>query len=334
MKLPPEAQDSLAKIDTSSKFLLGLINDILDLSKAESGKLQLNPEPYTPIEFRHYVDAIASPLFASRYQHFVYESQHLLDDRIPLFDKLRFNQVIFNLLSNASKYSPEGASITYRIDQTPLPRNRTSYKSWIMNTGLATRVGQNPRAASEHPLGKGQGCSGLITGRSARFKFSSGRFSMLRFAAWYSMGMPWGNTRFKTSWMPSPSVRNSRNCGCRRHLAVGQTKADSFTTLDPNWRSTVSSKSLSADIAELRQPVRASVSNVPSVGSDLRLQRFKVRSTSQSRSSLKLPTAPVIPTIARRDCVATSVTLLETSTTIIGSSRPSTAQTVPARRSA
>jgi CheY-like chemotaxis protein len=136
MKLPPEAQDSLAKIDTSSKFLLGLINDILDLSKAESGKLQLNPEPYTPIEFRHYVDAIASPLFASRYQHFVYESQHLLDDRIPLFDKLRFNQVIFNLLSNASKYSPEGASITYRIDQTPLPRNRMLMKIAVIDHGI------------------------------------------------------------------------------------------------------------------------------------------------------------------------------------------------------
>jgi signal transduction histidine kinase len=48
MDLPPAAQENLQKIDTSSKFLLNLINDLLDMTKAESGKIELHPEPYPP----------------------------------------------------------------------------------------------------------------------------------------------------------------------------------------------------------------------------------------------------------------------------------------------
>jgi signal transduction histidine kinase/PAS domain-containing protein/ActR/RegA family two-component response regulator len=136
MDLPAPAKDSLDKIDTSSKFLLGLINDILDLSKAESGKLELNPEPYSPEEFERYVNAVASPLFASRYQHFVFKGSEPLHDRIPLIDKLRLNQIVFNLLSNASKYSPEGATIIYQAESIPLPKNRMLIKMSFVDHGI------------------------------------------------------------------------------------------------------------------------------------------------------------------------------------------------------
>ena len=110
---PPKTKDCLAKIDSSSKFLLGLINDILDMTKAESDKIELHPEPYPPQEFHEYLDAVFMPLFRDKRQKFLLDS-HPVKGRVPVMDKLHINQVVFNLLSNAVKYTPEGGTITYR----------------------------------------------------------------------------------------------------------------------------------------------------------------------------------------------------------------------------
>jgi PAS domain S-box-containing protein len=112
MDLPREAGENLAKIDTSSKFLLGLINDILDMTKAENNQVEFHPEPYFLKEFTGYIDAVIRPLCNDKRQIFRFESGHE-DDAVPLFDKLHINQVLFNLLSNAVKYTPEGGTITY-----------------------------------------------------------------------------------------------------------------------------------------------------------------------------------------------------------------------------
>jgi signal transduction histidine kinase/CheY-like chemotaxis protein len=112
---PPRTADCLAKIDTSSKFLLGLINDILDMTKAESDRLELHPEPYPPEEFYRYLDAVVLPLCREKNQRLIVES-HPIPGRVPVMDKLRINQVVFNLLSNAVKYTPEGGTITYRVE--------------------------------------------------------------------------------------------------------------------------------------------------------------------------------------------------------------------------
>jgi len=111
----PQLADCLDKIDVSSKFLLGLINDILDMSKAESEKIELHPEPYPAEEFFSYLDSVFLPLFKEKNQRFSVDARSV-PGRIPVMDKLRINQVVFNLLSNAVKYTPEGGSVTYRVD--------------------------------------------------------------------------------------------------------------------------------------------------------------------------------------------------------------------------
>ncbi|MCI2069199.1 MAG: ATP-binding protein [Bacilli bacterium] len=117
MNLAPEVRDNLEKIDTSSKFLLSLVNDILDMAKAESGHLNLHPEPYPLGEFERYIRAIAEPLCLSRYQTFKFNASALIPGRIPYFDKLRLNQIMFNLISNASKYTPPHGEITFIISE-------------------------------------------------------------------------------------------------------------------------------------------------------------------------------------------------------------------------
>jgi len=104
--------DCLRKIDTSSKFLLGLINDILDMSKAESGKIDLHLEPYASSEFISYIDAVVTPLIHEKGQK-IELAVNLPDEYIPLQDKLRINQIVFNILSNAVKFTPEGGTIRY-----------------------------------------------------------------------------------------------------------------------------------------------------------------------------------------------------------------------------
>ena len=136
LDLPQEARDNLANIEASSQFLLSLINDVLDMSKAESGRIELHPEPYAPDEFKGYIDSIIKPLCTRRNQLLSFEFPVLVTDLIPLLDKLRINQIVFNLLSNASKYTPEGGKIVYRVQEIKLPGNRMHMHIDIIDNGI------------------------------------------------------------------------------------------------------------------------------------------------------------------------------------------------------
>jgi len=133
---PEKTADCLAKIDMSSHFLLGLINDVLDMSRAESNKITLNPEPYTLEQLKSCLDAVIQPLCAEKHQHFILDTQPALKEYIPLADKLRTNQILFNLLSNAVKFTPEGGTITHRIRGQMLPDGRMRVDHEISDNGI------------------------------------------------------------------------------------------------------------------------------------------------------------------------------------------------------
>jgi signal transduction histidine kinase len=111
-----KTSDCLNKIDISSKFLLGLVNDILDMTRIESGAVTLHPELYESDEFMKYLDSVVEPLCNEKHQKLLV-SGHIVSEYVPLLDKLRINQIAFNLLSNAVKYTQEGGTIEYRIDE-------------------------------------------------------------------------------------------------------------------------------------------------------------------------------------------------------------------------
>jgi signal transduction histidine kinase len=136
MELPSKAKENLVKIDTSSKFLLALINDVLDMSKAESGKIELHLEPYSVEEFTIYINSIIAPLCEERRQQFCFEPVEMLADVVPLMDKLRINQIVFNLLSNAVKYTPEGGTIRYRVIEKKLDDGHMSMHLDIIDNGI------------------------------------------------------------------------------------------------------------------------------------------------------------------------------------------------------
>ena len=135
MELPAAAQEDLCKIDTSSKFLLNLINEVLDMAKAESGKIELHPEPYDASEFLGYLNSVVMPLCEDKNIHFVIDAEPVPGVR-PLLDKLRINQVFFNLLSNAVKFTPEGGTVTYRLREQLTESGRLAMEGEVSDTGV------------------------------------------------------------------------------------------------------------------------------------------------------------------------------------------------------
>ncbi|WP_294898554.1 ATP-binding protein [uncultured Eubacterium sp.] len=103
----------LDKIASSSDFLLGLINDILDMSKIENGDLTLHEEPLTREVFATSINTVIRPLMEERKIRF---DCQLNGPGCILVDHLRFNQIFFNLLSNAAKFTPEGGKVSMTSD--------------------------------------------------------------------------------------------------------------------------------------------------------------------------------------------------------------------------
>lgn len=99
----------LHSIETSSNFLLGLINDILDMSKIENGELTLKEDVYHVEEFVEGINTIIRPLMEEKNIRFTVAMN--CHESCIRTDRLRFNQIFFNLLSNAAKFTPEGGSI-------------------------------------------------------------------------------------------------------------------------------------------------------------------------------------------------------------------------------
>lgn len=111
---PNRVRDCFEKIDASSRYLLTLINDILDMSKIESGKVVLARQKFDFSEFINEINAIIYPQTRERDIDFVIH-HHEPMERFYIGDELRLNQIMMNLLSNAVKFTPAGGRITVDI---------------------------------------------------------------------------------------------------------------------------------------------------------------------------------------------------------------------------
>ena len=99
------------KIDAASQHLLGLINDVLDMNKIESGSAVLNISELDLAEVISELNTIIRPQARSKDQTFEIHTDSLNCERL-LGDKLRINQIMINILSNAVKYTPSGGAVT------------------------------------------------------------------------------------------------------------------------------------------------------------------------------------------------------------------------------
>ncbi len=118
---PQQLQNCLKKIALSSKHLLGLINDVLDMSKIESGKMTLNMDRVSLREVMDSIVSIIQPQIKAKKQHFDVFIHDISTENVCC-DSVRLNQVLLNFLSNAVKFTPEGGSIQVALYEEESPR--------------------------------------------------------------------------------------------------------------------------------------------------------------------------------------------------------------------
>jgi len=132
---PDRVREHTKKIAASSQHLLGLINDVLDMSKIESGKTTLNISEINLAELVNEIVTIIHPQAKAKSQEFDVSVTDMRNEHV-LGDKLRINQILINLLSNAVKYTQVGGHILLRITQLPLEKkNYAHYRFVVQDNG-------------------------------------------------------------------------------------------------------------------------------------------------------------------------------------------------------
>lgn len=142
---PDKVKEYLKNISMSGQLLVGLINDILDLSKIESGKMTLNNSTASLERLMTELVNIIQPLVQKREQIFEIRL-HGIRHEILCFDSLRLNQVLLNLLSNATKFTPEKGRIS--VDVTETSPQKTGCAHFIFRVA-DTGIGMKPEFVEE-----------------------------------------------------------------------------------------------------------------------------------------------------------------------------------------
>ena len=170
---PDKVREYAKKITSSGNHLLNLINDVLDMSKIESGKTSLNLTEFRLAELIEEIYTLVLPQMRMKKLDFELRSKGSLPEVI-VADRMRINQILLNLLSNAIKYTPEGGSVTltaegkkknvrntahlrFTVEDNgygmsaefmkkifePFAREKDERKSGIQGTGLGMAITQN-----------------------------------------------------------------------------------------------------------------------------------------------------------------------------------------------
>ncbi len=128
--------DYLKKISVSSQHLLSLINDVLDMSRIESGKVKIEEKIVHLPDLIHDLKSIIQSNIQSKRLSLLIDTMDVYDEDI-ITDPLRLNQVLLNILSNAIKFTPSGGTISLQIVQnSTVQRNMAEYEFRIKDTGI------------------------------------------------------------------------------------------------------------------------------------------------------------------------------------------------------
>ena len=161
-----EVNDYLKKINLSGKYLLGLINDTLDMSRIDSGNLTLTPEPYLGKEFCETLYNMLEPKAKSKDITFIVDPAFNTAPTL-MVDKLRFTQIFVNLANNAIKFTPKGGRVAIMLDYFKDHGDVQSFSISVVDNGMGMskafqtrmyeRFEQEKRAQMDDEVGTGLG---------------------------------------------------------------------------------------------------------------------------------------------------------------------------------
>ena len=133
--IPPKVSEYLTKIEASSEHLLSLINDVLEMSRIESGKMELEP---VPADLGKVMDEVRD-LFATQMEtkgiDYTVSVEGVTDRRV-LCDTGRLDRVLLNLISNAYKFTPSGGSVRVSLTQTGRTEESASFELRVKDSGM------------------------------------------------------------------------------------------------------------------------------------------------------------------------------------------------------
>ncbi len=128
-------QDYLSKIHTSSTHLLNLINDILDMSRIESGTVELEKKPVHIPDVLHDLRTMIQGQIVAKHQHLYIDTLDVVNEDV-ITDKLRLNQVLLNIVTNAIKYTDVDGNIMIHVTEKPCSRDGyTTYEFSVKDNG-------------------------------------------------------------------------------------------------------------------------------------------------------------------------------------------------------
>ena len=129
-------RDSLAKIGSSSHFLLSLINDVLDMSKIESGMMKLNEAPCDLLKILYRIEDITSLQAKKKNLNTDYNKEGIVHTHV-IADELRIEQILINIVTNAIKYTPEGKDVELKAEELGVTEEgKIRYRFSIKDTGI------------------------------------------------------------------------------------------------------------------------------------------------------------------------------------------------------
>ena len=127
---PPRVRSCLRKIHVSSRHLLGLINDMLDMSKIEGGKLILNMEPLCIRDIMQNIETIIQPQIQEKKQHFNIYIHDIYHENV-CSDRVRLSQILLNIIGNAVKFTPENGTIEVDLYEEASPKGNEYIRSHL-----------------------------------------------------------------------------------------------------------------------------------------------------------------------------------------------------------
>ena len=131
---PEKLAEHLGKLESSGQLLLGIINNILDMSRIESGKTTLNVEKMNLPQQIDQLDSIIRQQAGQSCQTFTVNTN--LQHENVLADPNRLNQVLMNILSNAVKYTPNGGHIRFEVEELPRNEHYARYRFIVQDDGI------------------------------------------------------------------------------------------------------------------------------------------------------------------------------------------------------
>ena len=133
--LSPKTEEYLTKIETSSQHLLALINDVLDMSRIESGKIELEPKKTNLVKTMNEVHDMFLTQMETKGLHYTVSAVDITNKTV-MCDVSRLNRILLNLVSNAYKFTPQGGNISVTLRQTGVDAKTGFYELRVKDTGM------------------------------------------------------------------------------------------------------------------------------------------------------------------------------------------------------